>query len=71
MVTASPIRSTRDRIADIQKEISGVTSLYGITAWEKNFLTELADYDRGSINQMRCLARIEEKVFGRVRELAA
>lgn len=71
MAGATPIRLTRDRIADIQKEISGVTSLYGITAWEKNFLNDLKDHERGSANQMKVLARIEEKVFGRVRELAA
>jgi hypothetical protein len=53
-----------ERIARIQKEISGVASQYGVTDWERTFLAENKDGRYWSPKREKVLASIERKAFG-------
>lgn len=57
-----------DRIADIEKEISGVKSLYNINQFELDVMATLKKQKFGSVKQQAVLAGIEIKVFGYDRE---
>jgi hypothetical protein len=51
------------RVKRINEEMKGVSSLFGITSWEKNFLLSIENRKSVSEKQEKILARIEEKVF--------
>lgn len=53
-----------DRVQQILDEIRGVSSLYGVTSWEKEFLNSIKGAASLSAKQEAVLKRIEEKVFG-------
>jgi hypothetical protein len=53
-----------ERVARIQKEISGVASQYGIDSRELGFLESIARRDSLTEKQEDWLKRIEMKVFG-------
>lgn len=57
-----------ERIADIEKEISGVKSLYNINQFELDVMATLKKQRFGSPKQQKILAQIEVKVFGYDRE---
>ena len=61
-------RKTHDRIADIEQEIRGVKSLYNITDFECRVMATLKTQQSGSDAQLKILASIERKVFGRVKD---
>lgn len=52
------------RVGNIQREISGVAAQYGVTQWEKSFLTNIARCFKLSTAQDKTLCEIEAKVFG-------
>lgn len=56
--------SIEERIQRINKEIGGVASLFGITSWEKNFLSSIEKCRSLSDKQEKTLVKIENKVFG-------
>ena len=53
-----------ERIAKIESEIRGCASLYGVTSWERNFLTSIKTQSSLSAKQQDTLKVIEDKVFG-------
>lgn len=53
-----------ERVAKIEKEISGCASLFGIDSWERNFLQSIAERSWLSEAQERSLIGIEHKIFG-------
>lgn len=53
-----------ERIDCINKEISGVASMFNVTSWEKEFLKSIEGRSSLSDKQESVLAKIEEKVFG-------
>ncbi|MDY0096403.1 MAG: hypothetical protein RBT80_27215 [Candidatus Vecturithrix sp.] len=55
--------SIKDRIERINQEISGVSSLFNITSWEKDFLKSTESRSWLSDKQESILKKIEEKVF--------
>lgn len=61
-------RKTHVRIADIEEEIRGVKSQYGITSFEIQVMGTLKLQQSGSEKQLKVLANVEKKVFGHVRE---
>ncbi len=54
----------RERVDRILTEVSGVFAQYGITSWEREFLTSARE--RGYLNQKQdaILVKIEQRVFG-------
>lgn len=61
--------TTSERIEAIEKEIRGVRSQWGITDFEFKVLESLKKLNFGSEKQLKILAAIEVKVFGRDRSL--
>lgn len=53
-----------DRVERINKEISGVASMFNVTSWEKEFLKSIQGRPTLSDKQESVLVKIEEKVFG-------
>lgn len=53
-----------ERILRIEKEIRGVTSLYQITSWEKDFMASIKQRFVLTTKQEETLSSIEGKVFG-------
>jgi hypothetical protein len=56
--------TTAQRVARIRKEIGGVEAQYGVTSWERTFLSNIEGNDWLSQNQEVTLRGIEAKVFG-------
>ena len=54
----------KQRIANIEKECSGVWAQSGVTAWERDRLEEWKHRDTLSEKQEAVLVQIERKVFG-------
>lgn len=52
-----------ERVAKIEAEISGCASLFGVTSWERSFLTSIKNQQSLSVKQEDRLAVIEDKVF--------
>ena len=53
-----------DRVERINKEISGVASMFNVTSWEKDFIKSVHGRQSLSDKQESVLAKIEAKVFG-------
>jgi hypothetical protein len=56
--------SIAERVERINNEISGVSSMFNVTSWEKEFLKSIHGRQSLSDKQEGVLAKIEEKVFG-------
>jgi len=69
--TSYQARPLKDRVLAIEKEISGVKSLYSINQFELDVMKTLKDLTHGSVKQRAVLASIEIKVFGHTREDAS
>lgn len=69
--TSFRMRPVSDRVVDIEKEISGVKSLFHINQFELDVMKTLKDLTHGSVKQRAVLASIEIKVFGHTREDAS
>lgn len=52
-----------ERVARIEREISGVAAQYGVTDWERQFLRSVAARRTLSPKQAEVLSDIERKVF--------
>lgn len=66
-MTSRVLPTLQQRLDAIEKETSGVASMYGITSWEKEFMKSLRPLKFGSDKQNAVLGRIEIKVFGKDR----
>lgn len=59
------LMTEQERVEQIEAEISGVKSLYNITQFDLDVLNTLKKQRHGGAKQLKILAQIEVKVFGR------
>lgn len=63
LLASDPIETNR-RLEAITRRLNGADSAFGISPWERGFLSDLVDVEHLSVKQDTTLRAIERKVLG-------